>query len=96
MSNKYIIVQIENLIADLKVQIASRLKIKNVTPEDIGDTQPLFGEGLGLDSLDALELMALLRQKYRLKITNADDGRTIFTSVKTIAEYIISKQAEAK
>jgi len=83
-------------MADLKVQIATQLKIKNIKPEDIGDSEPLFGGGLGLDSLDALELIALLRQKYRLKVSNADDGRAIFSSVRSMAEYISSKQAEAK
>jgi acyl carrier protein len=54
----------DELIADLKEQIAEQLKLKNIKAEDIGDEEPLFGDGLGLDSLDILELIVLLRQKY--------------------------------
>ncbi len=84
----------DKLIADLKVQIATQLKIKNVKPEEIGDDEPLFGVGLGFDSLDVLELIVLLRQKYKLKVSNAEDGQKVFRSVKSIAEYITANQVQ--
>jgi acyl carrier protein len=78
----------DQLIADLKRQIIEALNLKHLKPEDIGDDQPLFVEGLGLDSIDALELIVLLQQHYDIKMTNPQDGPKIFRSVKTMAEYI--------
>ena len=75
-------------MADLKVQIIEALNLKHLKPEDIGDDQPLFVEGLGLDSIDALELIVLLQQKHNTKIANAQDGPTIFKSVRTMAQSI--------
>jgi acyl carrier protein len=84
----------DKLIADLKEQIAVQLKIKDIKPEDIGDDEPLFGAGLGLDSLDILELIVLLKQKYKLRVANAEDGPKVFRSVKTMAEYITANQVQ--
>jgi acyl carrier protein len=78
----------EQLMADLKKQIIEALNLKHLKPEDIGDDQPLFMEGLGLDSIDALELIVLLQQKHGVKIDNPQEGPKIFKSVRTIAEYI--------
>jgi acyl carrier protein len=78
----------EQLMADLKKQIIEALNLKHLKPEDIGDDQPLFMEGLGLDSIDALELIVLLQQKYNVKIDNPQEGPKIFKSVRTMAEYI--------
>lgn len=75
-------------MADLKEQIIEQLNLQDVKPEEIGDDQPLFGDGLGLDSIDALELIVLLQQKYKVKLSNAEDGPKIFRSVRTIAEFI--------
>lgn len=77
-------------MADLKEQIIEQLNLQDVKPEDIGDDQALFGDGLGLDSIDALELIVLLQQKYKVKLSNAEDGPKIFRSVRTIAEFIES------
>ena len=77
-------------MADLKKQIIEALNLKHLKPEDIGDDQPLFVEGLGLDSIDALELIVLLQQKYNIKLANPQEGPKIFRSVKTMAEYINS------
>ena len=77
-------------MADLKKQIIEALNLKHLKPEDIGDDQPLFVEGLGLDSIDALELIVLLQQKYNIKLDNPQEGPKIFRSVKTMAEYINS------
>ena len=82
----------EQLIASLKKQIIEVLNLKHLKPEDIGDDQPLFVEGLGLDSIDALELIVLLQQHYNIRITNPQEGPKIFRSVKTIAEYITAHQ----
>jgi len=79
---------------DLKAQIISQLNLQDVKPEDIGDDQPLFVEGLGLDSIDALELIVLLQQQYKVKLSNAEDGPKVFQSVKTIAKYITDYQAQ--
>lgn len=79
-------------MADLKKQIIAQLNLKDLKPEDIGDDQPLFVEGLGLDSIDALELIVLLQQEYKIKLTNAEEGQQVFRSVKTMAEYILAHQ----
>lgn len=84
----------EKLMADLKRQIITQLNLKDLQPEDIGDDQPLFVEGLGLDSIDALELIVLLQQEYRIKLANAEEGQTVFRSVRTMAQYITERQAK--
>lgn len=86
--------EMEQLIADLKAQIIEQLNLQEVKPEDIGDDAPLFKEGLGLDSIDALELIVLLQQYYGIRIANPDDGPRIFTSVRTIAEFITEQKAK--
>lgn len=78
----------DKLMADLKVQIIEQLSLQHLKPEDIGDDQPLFVEGLGLDSIDALELIVLMQQQYNIKISNAEDGPKVFRSVRTMAEFI--------
>ena len=79
-------------MANLKRQIIAQLNLKDLKPEDIGDDQPLFVEGLGLDSIDALELIVLLQQEYKIKLSNAEEGPRVFYSVRTIAEYITAHQ----
>jgi acyl carrier protein len=76
------------LIEKLKTQIIEQLNLAEVKPEDIDPNAPLFGTGLGLDSIDALELIVLLEKHYGIKIEDPKDGKTIFESVKTMAEYI--------
>ena len=79
-------------MADLKVQIIEALNLKHLKPEDIGDEQPLFVDGIGLDSIDALELIVLLQQQYNIKMANPQDGPQIFKSVRSIAEFIKANQ----
>lgn len=79
---------------DLKVQIIAQLNLQDLTPDEIGDDQPLFAEGLGLDSIDALELIVLLQQQYKVKLASAEEGQTVFRSVRTIAEYITRHQPQ--
>jgi acyl carrier protein len=83
----------DKLMADLKKQIVEQLNLQDIKPEDIGDDQPLFVEGLGLDSIDALELIVLLQQHYKIKLSNAEEGPKVFQSVKTMAEYIKAHQS---
>lgn len=78
----------EDLILKLKKEILNVLNREDITPEDIETEAPLFGDGLGLDSIDALELIVLLEENYGVKIEDPKEGRKIFNSVKTIAEYI--------
>lgn len=78
----------EELIAQLKSQIIKELKLEDMTPQDIDENAPLFGEGLGLDSIDALELIVLLERQYGIKITNPAEGKEIFRSVATMADYV--------
>ena len=73
---------------NLKRQIVAQLNLKDIRPEDIGDDQPLFVEGLGLDSIDALELIVLLQQHYGIKLARAEEGPLVFRSVNSMAEYI--------
>jgi acyl carrier protein len=82
----------EQLMADLKRQIIEALNLKHLKPEDIGNDQPLFVEGLGLDSIDALELIVLLQQHYNIKLADPQEGPQIFKSVKTMAQYITSNK----
>lgn len=78
------------LIENLKVQIISQLNLAEVKPESIDPNAPLFGDGLGLDSIDALELIVMLEKYYSIKITDPKDGKAIFQSVSSIADYILS------
>jgi acyl carrier protein len=84
----------DKLMADLKIQIVNQLNLQDIKPEEIGDDQPLFVEGLGLDSIDALELIVLLQQNYKIRISNAEDGPKVFRSVRTMAEYITTHQPQ--
>ena len=76
------------LINRLKGEIIEQLNLEDLKPEDIDNDGPLFGEGLGLDSIDALELIVLLEKNYGIKIANPADGKKIFQSVRTMAEFI--------
>ena len=62
----------DKLMADLKKQIIAQLNLQHVTPEQISNDQPLFVEGLGLDSIDALELIVLLQQEYNIKLSSTE------------------------
>jgi len=83
----------EELMQKLKEQIIKQLNLNDKKPEDIGNDDPLFVEGLGLDSIDALELIVLLQQEYHIKLANAEEGQTVFRSVRTMAQYITDRQA---
>lgn len=78
----------EDLKQSLKQQIIEALNLQGMTPGDIDDNAPLFGEGLGLDSIDSLELMVLLERNYGIKIEDAREGRKVLESVQSMADYI--------
>ncbi len=78
----------EELILQLKQQIIEALNFDDLKPEDIDTDAALFGEGLGLDSIDALELIVLLDRQYGIKVADPKAGKEIFRSVRTMAEFI--------
>lgn len=78
----------EQLIAKLKNEIIEVLNLTEMSPDEINVDEPLFVEGLGLDSIDALELIVLLEKKYGLKLETAEEGKKVLRSVRSIAEFI--------
>ena len=78
----------EDLILKLKQEIIEVLNLEDVQPDDIQNDAPLFGDGLGLDSIDALELIVLMEKNYGIKSKDAAEGKEIFKSISVMAEYI--------
>jgi acyl carrier protein len=78
----------DELILELKNEIIKALNLEGVKPEDISDGGELFGDGLGLDSIDALELIVLLEKNYGIKLKDPAQGKEIFRSVRIMAEYV--------
>lgn len=85
----------DNLKEDLKKQIIEQLNLEDITPADIADDALLFDEGgLGLDSIDALELIVLLEKYHGIQVVNPDEGKVAFKSINSMAEYIRNKAVE--
>lgn len=82
----------ENLKKELKEMLVRDLKLQDVNPEEIGDEDPLFEEGLGLDSLDAVELVVLINKHYGIQIQDMEEGRVAFASVNALADYITQRR----
>jgi len=82
----------EQLKHKLKKDIVTYLNLEDIKPEDIDDNEPLFGQGVGLDSIDALELIVLLEKDYDVRIENAEEGKKVFESVATMAAFIEKNQ----
>lgn len=80
----------EQLKSELKQHIITYLNLQDMTIEDLKDDEPLFGDEMGLDSIDSLELIVLLEREYGIKINNPTEGRKILVDINTIVEYIIS------
>ena len=78
----------EELVNTLKAQIIEALNLEGMAPEEIDTNAPLFGDGLGLDSIDALELIMLMEKQYGIKLANPAEGKAIFKSVASMADYI--------
>lgn len=77
-----------DLRTELKESIIEQLNLEELGVNDIADNEPLFGDGLGLDSIDALELIVLLEKEYGIKLDEPEQGKKIFVSIEKMAEYI--------
>ena len=84
-----------DLVGELKKLIIETLRLEEITPGDIEDDGPLFGDGLGLDSIDALELVVALEKTYGVVIPDSEVGKRVFRSVNTLAQFV-KEQAAAK
>jgi len=84
----------EELKLELKEKIIENLNLEDVSVDEIGDNDSLFGDGLGLDSIDALELIVLLEREYGIKMDDAAQGKTVLQSVNSMAEFIQAKQTK--
>lgn len=78
----------EDLILELKGKIINDLGLEDITPDEIEDDAPLFGEGLGLDSLDALEIVIMLEEDYGLRLDDVEQAREILSSINSLASFI--------
>lgn len=85
---------LERLKSEIKRAMIEELDLRGRSEADIADTMPLFGEGLGLDSLDALQLAVAIEERFGVTVPEGDEGRAIFASVQAIAEYVSSASAE--
>jgi len=86
----------KELKQQLKEMLIERLKFEDMTPDDIGDDESLFDGGLGLDSIDALEIVVMLESEFGLKIKNESSARESFRSISTLADLIAGLTVEAK
>jgi len=82
----------ENIRQQLKEILVNDLKIQGITPDQIGNNDPLFGDGLGLDSLDAVELVVIIQKNFDVQIADMDEGRKAFESINSLAEFILERQ----
>jgi acyl carrier protein len=82
----------DELIEKLKVEIIEVLNLEDIEPDDIDEKDSLFNDGLGLDSIDALELIVLLNRNYDLRLEKDEDGIKVFYSVESMAKYITEHQ----
>ena len=78
----------------LKELLIERLKFEDMTPDDIPDDEPLFAGGLGLDSIDALEIVVMLESEFGIKVKNETSARDSFRSIATLADYVGGKLAQ--
>lgn len=84
----------DKLINQLKEEIIEVLNLEETTPADIDENAPLFGDGLGLDSIDALELIVLMEKNYGIRLTDPTQGKEIFKSVAVMADYIAKNRTK--
>jgi len=76
----------------LKQTLISELNLEGLSPDDIDDGAPLFGDGLGLDSLDAVEIVVLVQRLYGVEIKDMEEGRKAFQSIDALAEFIAERR----
>ena len=84
----------EELIKELKEQLIEALNLEDMSVEDIDSDAALFGDGLGLDSIDALEIILILERKYGIKVENNAEARPIFKSVRSLAEFVAKNRTK--
>jgi acyl carrier protein len=84
----------QDLKYELKKEIIEELNLQDIKPEDIKDDAPLFGDGLGLDSIDALELVVLMEKYHGVKILDETVGKKVLASINTMAEYILEEKSK--
>ena len=82
----------EELKLELKEKIIENLNLEDVELSEIADDEPLFGDGLGLDSIDALELIVMLDKDYGIKLSDPKLGKAIFESIEVMAKYIVENR----
>lgn len=83
----------EELFAELKERLITHLHLEDIRPEEVETDAPLFVEGLGLDSIDAVEIVALLEHEYGIRVTEMETAKAAFSSVRTLAEFITERRA---
>ena len=82
----------KELIEKLKGELIEELNLEEIEPSDIDDSAPLFGDGLGLDSIDALEIIVLLEREYNIKIKDRNQGKEVMLSIDSLAKFIESNK----
>jgi acyl carrier protein len=86
---------LDELKQELRAELIKQLNLEDMLPPDFDENTPLFGEGLGLDSIDSLELVVLLDRNYGLKLKDPKEGRAVFYSINSMAEYIYNNRQQA-
>ena len=86
--------KLEEIRSKLKVLLVDHLSLEDIKPEDIKDDEILFGEGLGLDSLDAVEIVVLLQRNFGLEVKDMNKGREIFYSIDTLTKYVVENMED--
>jgi len=85
----------DQLITELKLKVIDALNLEGMTPEDMDDNAPLFGdEGLGLDSIDVLELIVLLEKNYGIRLKTPAEGKEVFKSMAVMADYVAANRTK--
>lgn len=82
----------KNLMEELKLKVLERLNIKDITPEEIEAETPMVGEGLGIDSIDILELVIMIEEDYGIKIDNKELGAKVFRTFGSMTEFIFNNR----
>lgn len=84
----------DQLIEDLKKKLITALKLSDIKPEEIDPDAPLIGEGLGLDSIDTLEILVILEKDYGVTVPDVNAGRKIFSSLRSLAQYVMEHKTK--
>ncbi|HMA64149.1 MAG: phosphopantetheine-binding protein [Fibrobacterota bacterium] len=84
----------DQLMDELKTKLITQLKLSDVTPADIDPDAPLIGGGLGLDSIDTLEILVILQKDYAVTVPDVNEGRKVFASLRSLAQYITDSKVK--